>query len=84
MDQAEYFTLCRRLATEFVSHEADRARVVWAKIRSYPTWPGQVLAEEAAAERLQGTKRPKEAALPIMFFGDCSVAWVRSAGCPPA
>ncbi len=37
----------------------------------------QVLSDAAADERLSGAKRLKDAA-PVMFFKDCTVAWVSS------
>ena len=36
----------------------------------------QVLSTVVADKRLKNVKRPKEDALPVMFFKDCTVAWV--------
>ncbi|GAB4819069.1 hypothetical protein N2152v2_006115 [Parachlorella kessleri] len=77
MEQGVCYTVCRQLASEYVGQEARRAQVVWAKLRSYPAWPAQILPAAEAASRLAGVKQPKDS-MGVMFFQDCNVAWVPS------
>ncbi|KAG7553908.1 PWWP domain [Arabidopsis suecica] len=47
--------------------------LVWAKIRSYPWWPGQVFDASAASKAAK--KHFKKGNLLVVYFGDCTFAW---------
>ena len=77
MEADEYLTICRRLLSDFAGQEAGRAGVVWGKIKGYPLWPAQLLRDEVVAGLPELGRRPaKEGVVPLMFFGDRTVAWV--------
>ncbi|ESQ40203.1 hypothetical protein EUTSA_v10015666mg [Eutrema salsugineum] len=47
--------------------------LVWAKVRSYPWWPGQVF--DASAASVKAMKHFKKGKLFVAYFGDYSFAW---------
>lgn len=47
--------------------------MVWAKVKSYPWWPGQIFKEDWAVPSVRKTK--KEGHVLVAFFGDSSFGW---------
>ncbi|CAH8269846.1 unnamed protein product [Arabidopsis lyrata] len=48
--------------------------LVWAKIRSYPWWPGQVI-DASVASKAAKKHFKKKGNLLVAYFGDCTFAW---------
>ena len=67
--------LCR----EDVVEVAEKCQVVWAKVGSYPHWPAQIISDEAveARDNVKHCRRPKDAVIPVMFFGEMTFAWMK-------
>ncbi|KAL1200115.1 PWWP domain-containing protein 5 [Cardamine amara subsp. amara] len=49
--------------------------LVWAKIRSYPWWPGQVLDSSVASKNAMKHFKKGKGNLLVAYFGDSTVAW---------
>jgi hypothetical protein len=55
--------------------DAAACKVVWARVKGYPSWPSQVLPATVAAKKL-GKVAHRSGAVPVMFFGTLEHAWV--------
>ncbi|XBJ14568.1 hypothetical protein VPH35_006596 [Triticum aestivum] len=59
-------------------------RMVWAKVKTYPRWPGQVFdPADASKQALCERKRGPDGAALVAFFGDGSFVWAGAAGLTP-
>lgn len=47
--------------------------LVWGKVKSHPSWPGQIFNDAFASPLVQYTK--KDGHVLVAFFGDCSYGW---------
>ncbi|XP_010452156.1 PREDICTED: uncharacterized protein LOC104734309 [Camelina sativa] len=52
--------------------------LVWAKVRSYPWWPGQVFDASKIAK-----KHFKKGNVFVAYFGDCTFAWINASRIKP-
>ena len=48
---------------------------MWAKLRSYPAWPAQVLSPHVGH---QAPPRPRPSCVLVHFFGTYDIQWVES------
>ncbi|XP_010423790.1 PREDICTED: uncharacterized protein LOC104708846 isoform X2 [Camelina sativa] len=55
--------------------------LVWAKVRSYPWWPGQVFDASAASKTAK--KHFKKGNVLVAYFGDCTFAWINASRIKP-
>ncbi|CAD7699507.1 unnamed protein product [Ostreobium quekettii] len=62
------------VATPEIVEKAINRKVVWAKMRGSPEWPGQILTSEASATFMRDA--PKTGSVPVQFFGPENVAYL--------
>lgn len=62
-------------AIEFVE-DARLSRVIWARVKGYPSWPAQILTESAAKKKLAKVVQRRDHTVPVVFFGTSEIAWV--------
>ncbi|XP_010490766.1 PREDICTED: uncharacterized protein LOC104768466 [Camelina sativa] len=55
--------------------------LVWAKVRSYPWWPGQVF--DASDTSKIAKKHFKKGTVLVAYFGDCTFAWINASRIKP-
>uniref|UniRef100_A0A452XSY5 PWWP domain-containing protein n=1 Tax=Aegilops tauschii subsp. strangulata TaxID=200361 RepID=A0A452XSY5_AEGTS len=59
-------------------------RMVWAKVKGYPRWPGQVFdPADASKQALRERKRGPDGAALVACFGDGSFVWAGAADLTP-
>ena len=48
--------------------------LVWAVVRGYPNWPGQIMDQNTAPARVHDSRKPGDNIL-VSFFADASYGW---------
>lgn len=72
-----YQAVCSVVTGASFLEAAEAAQIVWGKVGKYPHWPAQVLPPGELAKRKDlANKRPKVPAVPVMFYGEYTVAWI--------